>query len=95
LTLSIYALYSDYIYAMELEKDEDNIIMSWRSLMGPTNSEKARDEAPNRYSNTSHRVVILDLIINRVVFEPYLAKMDRRMPFMEVTVLRAQYARSS
>jgi len=36
------------IYAMKLEKA--NAIKAWRSLMGPTNSEKAREEAPQRYS---------------------------------------------
>ncbi|KAJ3051896.1 thioredoxin domain-containing protein 6 [Rhizophlyctis rosea] len=33
------------IYAMELEKD--NAILEWRQVAGPTNSEKAREEAPN------------------------------------------------
>ncbi|RKP27067.1 nucleoside-diphosphate kinase, partial [Syncephalis pseudoplumigaleata] len=32
------------IYAMVLEKE--NAIAAWRELMGPTNSEKAREEAP-------------------------------------------------
>ena len=35
------------IYAMKLEKAD--AIKSWRSLMGPTNSEKARETAPQRY----------------------------------------------
>ncbi|ORX98144.1 nucleoside-diphosphate kinase [Basidiobolus meristosporus CBS 931.73] len=36
---------SSPFYAMILEKKE--AIKSWRTLMGPTNSEKAREEAPN------------------------------------------------
>jgi len=34
------------IYAMKLEKI--NAVKAWRELMGPTNSEKAREIAPNR-----------------------------------------------
>lgn len=37
---------------MVLEKD--NAIKAWRDLAGPTNTEKARELAPNRYRN--HRV---------------------------------------
>ncbi len=38
---------SSPIYAMKLEKA--NAYKAWRTLMGPTNSEKAREEAPQRY----------------------------------------------
>jgi len=34
------------IYAMKLERID--AVLAWRALMGPTNSEKAREEAPNR-----------------------------------------------
>jgi len=34
------------IYAMRLEKP--NVVKAWRELMGPTNSEKAREIAPER-----------------------------------------------
>jgi len=34
------------IYAMKLEKED--AVKAWRTLMGPTNSEKARAEAPQR-----------------------------------------------
>jgi len=34
------------IYAMKLEKED--AVKAWRTLMGPTNSEKAREEAPQR-----------------------------------------------
>ena len=34
------------IYAMKLERID--AVPAWRALMGPTNSEKAREEAPNR-----------------------------------------------
>jgi len=34
------------IYAMKLEKE--NAVKAWRELMGPTNSEKARETAPQR-----------------------------------------------
>jgi len=36
---------SDYIVGMELVGRD--AILSWRSIIGPTNSEKAREEAPN------------------------------------------------
>jgi len=34
------------IYAMKLEKE--NAVKAWRELMGPTNSEKARETSPQR-----------------------------------------------
>jgi len=37
---------SSPIYAMKLEKAD--AVKSWRTLMGPTNSEKARETAPQR-----------------------------------------------
>jgi len=37
---------SEPIYAMKLQKED--AVKSWRTLMGPTNSEKARAEAPQR-----------------------------------------------
>jgi len=37
---------SSPIYAMKL--DRVNAVRSWRALMGPTNSEKAREIAPER-----------------------------------------------
>jgi len=38
---------SSPIYAMKLEKE--NAVKEWRKLMGPTNSEKARKDEPQRY----------------------------------------------
>jgi nucleoside diphosphate kinase len=38
--------FSAPIYALVLEKKD--AILAWRTLMGPTNSIKARDEVPNR-----------------------------------------------
>jgi len=37
---------SEPIYAMKLQKED--AVKAWRALMGPTNSEKAREEAPQR-----------------------------------------------
>jgi len=71
------------IVAMVLAKE--NAIQQWRELIGPTNSNVAKETHPDRFYIFKF-MFLMTFFFRESVFEHYMEQMNKKMQYMVVIV---------